>query len=178
MSKQDPRTIRTKQMIKDATIQLLREGTKIHQLTVQQITKQADLNRTTFYLHYVDIYDLADSLANELSTHIQQRIEPLIEKNPLNNEEHLVHLLQFLRTEREQLLLLFQTEKLEALLHELFLKLITIRRERSGKLSKNAMIEADIKAASLVGIIMWWFKHGQHYDSTYLAKQIQTMYKK
>lgn len=178
MSKQDPRTIRTKQMIKDATLQLLREGCKIHQLTVQQITKQANLNRTTFYLHYIDIYDLTDALANELSTHIQQKVEPLIETNPLNSEEQLVHLLQFFKTEREQLLLLFQPENLEALLHELFLKLITVRRERSRKLSKNAMIEADIKAASLVGIIMWWFKHGQRLDAHYIAEQIQLMYKK
>ena len=178
MSKQDPRAIRTKQMIKDATLNLLRKGVGIHQLTVQQVTKEASLNRTTFYLHYLDIYDLTDALADELSTNIQQKIEPLIETNPLNKEEQLVHLLQFLKNEREQLLLLFQTEKLEALLHELFLKLITIRRERSKKLTKNALIEADIKAASLVGIIMWWFKHGQHHEATYIARQIQFMYKK
>ena len=37
------------------------------QLTVGQIAEHARINRSTFYLHYTDIYDLLHSIEDELT---------------------------------------------------------------------------------------------------------------
>ena len=48
----DPRIFRTRQFLRDALIDLIREkGFDIVQ--VQEITERAKLNRPTFYLHYL-----------------------------------------------------------------------------------------------------------------------------
>ena len=56
--KEDPRAIRSKRMIKKAVVDILIENPDISKLTVQKISKRAELNRATFYLHFLDIDDL------------------------------------------------------------------------------------------------------------------------
>ena len=57
MKLEDRRVRRTKQLIKQSLIELMHEK-PFKDITVKDITERADLNRGTFYLHYVDIYDL------------------------------------------------------------------------------------------------------------------------
>ena len=58
IKKEDPRTIRSREMFKNAVFSLLSEDYNISNLTVQKVAAEAGLNRTTFYLHYQDIQDL------------------------------------------------------------------------------------------------------------------------
>ena len=51
---------------------------ELHKVTVQEISDLADINRTTFYKHFLDVYDLSDKLEqsedyqqHELSAHKQ-----------------------------------------------------------------------------------------------------------
>ncbi|GGI62681.1 MULTISPECIES: TetR/AcrR family transcriptional regulator [Limosilactobacillus] len=62
----DRRVNRTKRQIKESFIKLLSEK-EISRITVSEITEQADIGRGTFYTHYQDIYDLYQSLINELA---------------------------------------------------------------------------------------------------------------
>lgn len=73
MMKIDPRTIRTKEMLKRAVFELLEEGVMLSQLSVQKVTKQATLNRTTFYLHYEDINHLMDDLTKEIFNEVTEK---------------------------------------------------------------------------------------------------------
>ena len=62
--KPDRRTRYTLNAIRDAFFELLR--TKgFDKLTVTDICKLADINRGTFYLHYVDKYQLLDAIIDE-----------------------------------------------------------------------------------------------------------------
>ena len=53
----DKRIRKTKQNIRDALFQLL-ENRSLDQITVSEIVKTADINRSTFYFYYEDINDL------------------------------------------------------------------------------------------------------------------------
>ena len=44
---------------------LLRDR-ELHQITVSEICEKAGINRSSFYLYYMDIYDLADKLAEKI----------------------------------------------------------------------------------------------------------------
>ncbi|MGO1337548.1 MAG: TetR/AcrR family transcriptional regulator [Leuconostoc fallax] len=61
----------TKIKIKKAFIQLIHEK-GMTALTVSDITRIAEINRGTFYTHYVDKYDLLSSIENHLYHNIQQ----------------------------------------------------------------------------------------------------------
>ncbi len=59
----DLRIQRTKAAIKEAFL-VLREKKPIEKITVTELTKLANINKATFYLHYSDIYSLSDEIEN------------------------------------------------------------------------------------------------------------------
>ena len=61
----DPRTKRTRQLLMDAFGQLLSEKS-FEDITVQDVTDRATVNRATFYAHFEDKYILAEQSILEL----------------------------------------------------------------------------------------------------------------
>ena len=57
MMSQDRRVRKTQTAIKDALISLLNKKS-FGDITIQEISDMADVNRSTFYTHYLDKYDL------------------------------------------------------------------------------------------------------------------------
>ena len=60
----DRRALKTRKAICSAFSQLLAEK-ELHKITVQEIADKADVNRVTFYKHYLDVYDLYDKIEQE-----------------------------------------------------------------------------------------------------------------
>lgn len=56
----------TQTKIQEAFIELL-ETKQLRQITVQELCKKAKINRSTFYAHFLDIYDLMDKTEGEMS---------------------------------------------------------------------------------------------------------------
>ena len=172
-----PRAIRTQEMLKSALFTLLQTGIQLHQISVQKLTKEAGLNRTTFYLHYQDIDELRDQLVSDILHVLTEKVEDLSSVLDKNHVDQLIQLLDYLQSQREQIIVLAQFEQLEMHLFDLMKKLIITRRTQSKSLSKQATVNSDIKTASIVGIIMWWLKNGQHLKSETITEQIHLMYR-
>lgn len=75
----------TKRFIRSALVTLLKEQ-KLEAITVQQIVDNALINRSTFYLHYQDKYDLYNSLVRELL----EELNEVIDKTTLYNLDKLI----------------------------------------------------------------------------------------
>lgn len=52
----DPRVKRTRQLLMQAFMELLKEKKDISSISVQDIAERATLNRATFYAHFEDKY--------------------------------------------------------------------------------------------------------------------------
>lgn len=65
----DLRIEKTERGIKNSFIEL-RSKKPLEKITVRELCELACINKSTFYSHYRDIYDLADSLENELVSSI------------------------------------------------------------------------------------------------------------
>ncbi len=63
--KEDRRVKRTKKNLRDSLFTLLEEK-NISQITVTELTTLADVNRSTFYLYYNDIFDMMDKIQQEI----------------------------------------------------------------------------------------------------------------
>ena len=63
--RKDPRVLRTRQLIRDAFIDLLQE-IDLEKITVNRIAERATINRVTFYLHYRDIPDMLEKMADDM----------------------------------------------------------------------------------------------------------------
>jgi AcrR family transcriptional regulator len=63
-TKTDRRILRTKKAINRAFLELFTEK-EFDRITINDISERADVNRGTFYLHYMDKYDLLDQCIDE-----------------------------------------------------------------------------------------------------------------
>lgn len=78
------RTIYTKMVIRDSLIKLL-QNNEIHNITVTDICKEADINRGTFYNYYNDPFDLLQSIEDELFDKILEYLsDDYLEKNKID----------------------------------------------------------------------------------------------
>lgn len=64
-SKNNRRTTMTKRLLKESLFELLKEK-PISRISVKELCEVADLNRSTFYLHYSDQYELLAEVENEV----------------------------------------------------------------------------------------------------------------
>ncbi|MDO5397682.1 MAG: TetR-like C-terminal domain-containing protein [bacterium] len=60
----------------------------LNQITVSDICKKAELNRSTFYANYIDIYDLADKIREYLESEIN-RLYQDEQINQFNSNDYL-----------------------------------------------------------------------------------------
>lgn len=67
---QDRRVKRTKMLLQTTLVELMLEK-EVSQISVKELTQRADVNRSTFYLHYLDIYDMLEQMEDEFVGGIQ-----------------------------------------------------------------------------------------------------------
>lgn len=79
--KNDRRRARTEKAIQSSFIALLAEK-KLEKITVQEIADRADINRSTFYNHYLDVYDLYDKVEQDILVEWSMLILKLEEYEP------------------------------------------------------------------------------------------------
>lgn len=70
----DLRVKKTTNSIINAFLQL-RAKKPLERITVKELSDLAEINKATFYLHYKDIYDLSETLENELFERVFNSIE-------------------------------------------------------------------------------------------------------
>lgn len=86
MNKNDLRVVKTEQNIRNTFIQLLFEN-EFEAITIQQLIDRAMINRSTFYKHYHDKYDLAESIASDFMKQFRSILE---ERNTTLNPNNLL----------------------------------------------------------------------------------------
>lgn len=82
--KVDPRVRRTRQVLQQAMNELLKEK-DFTEVSVQDITARADVNRATFYKHFLDKYDLLNTVIRDrLQTLLDERLSETAGLSPAN----------------------------------------------------------------------------------------------
>ncbi len=81
----DPRAVRTRQYLQQAMGELLGEK-RFHEISVQDITARAGVNRATFYAHFVDKYDLLNTSIREM---YQNMLDEKLPAQPVFNRANM-----------------------------------------------------------------------------------------
>ena len=69
MNKKDKRSRKTARAVQNALLRLLCER-RIDEIKIFDLCTAADINRTTFYLHYAGITDVLDELRDEITERV------------------------------------------------------------------------------------------------------------
>lgn len=75
-------SVKTKRRIREAFLELLEEKKSLRKITIRELTERADINRTTFYTHYHDIYEIAEELEAEV-------MRDIITEMPIQSREDI-----------------------------------------------------------------------------------------
>lgn len=95
--KMDRRVKFTLQMLQNAMIELLQEN-HISKISVVALCKVADVNRSTFYTHFKDQYDLLQYITEEALNNIQIYLQELNRNsNPNNSMQVLKQILDYVK---------------------------------------------------------------------------------
>lgn len=74
----DHRVEKTKHSIFNAFIEL-RSHKPLERITVKELCELAKINKSTFYSHYVDIYDLSEQIESEITSNVIKSIDNIEE---------------------------------------------------------------------------------------------------
>lgn len=100
--KMDRRVRKTRAQLRAGLARLMQKK-NIREITVTELVDEVDINRSTFYLHYEDIYQMLESIEQE----IMDEIKSSIEKNPIDPtasskaQAFIVHIFSYLEENRE-----------------------------------------------------------------------------
>lgn len=90
-TKQNLRFQQTEQNIRKVFTELLKKE-KFEKITVSRICELCQINRSSFYLHYKDVYDLIDKIEYDMSSYFAHIF---IDDSPLNMNERFIKLFIF-----------------------------------------------------------------------------------
>ena len=71
--KENRKTRYTQMVLKDSLVELMKEKS-ISKITIKELCEKADINRTTFYAHYSDQYELLKSIEEETLSWVKDTI--------------------------------------------------------------------------------------------------------
>ncbi len=83
--KNDRRVRKTRGLLRQALVQLMNEKS-IQEITVTQLCEVCDINRGTFYLHYTDVYDLLNSIEQEMLNDFENVLRQLVPEEIVGQE--------------------------------------------------------------------------------------------
>lgn len=113
--KTDLRVRYTKKVIQEAFWKLLQEK-PLARITVKEVCDLAEINRGTFYKHYLDCYDLMDKLQDEAIANFESLLDT-IEASGTQNV--IVSILEALRSDAGVFLLFKSQGQSDSFLHKL-----------------------------------------------------------
>ncbi|MFF2877081.1 TetR/AcrR family transcriptional regulator [Gottfriedia sp. NPDC057991] len=183
-TKIDPRIIRTRQLIKDAFIDLLQEM-DINKITVNRIAERATVNRVTFYLHYRDIQDMMENMALEMGEKLGQIMRDSTTYNSIEETDSvkLLNLLEHIAENAKFYKVVLASTKTPIFTEQL-LKIITetiTKRREIDSLHIKTDIQKDIiiwyGSSALIGTIVSWLRNDMPYTPQYLAMQLSLLFR-
>ncbi|MBL7497157.1 TetR/AcrR family transcriptional regulator [Frankia sp. CNm7] len=169
----DRRIRRTRSALERALLDLIAERDLV-QISVSDVTKRADVNRTTFYEHYTDVHDLAASACTAM-------FDELIATSPviapsraparqLREREALVRVLTHIRDRARLYRALLGEDGSARVINHLQQRLaislhVNLTRPGAGTHADDpAEIPYDPTAAllagALLGLVLDWLRHG------------------
>lgn len=185
----DRRIDRTRGALYDALIESLKKK-PIDRITVTEICQTADINRSTFYLHYNSLQDLYQSTIESLYEEVRKSLEQFVEKDHgwldmifRDGEVEvpiILHILIFLKENRELMRVLIAGDE-----HADFLKpfyesgkasVLSVLKESGAPIPESvAIYYYHYVASGVIGLTVHWVESGMRESPEDITKLLQNL---
>jgi len=179
--KTDPRILRTRRLLHEAFIELVSEK-GFDNITIQDLTDRATLNRATFYLHYRDKNEL---LGDVFETLIQD-VNPLLTDgevqathDPYQAVPRIATMLEHISDHHEfyrSILGRHGASGFAALvqtyIEEVLSSWLSVLKPDEAYRKVNAEVAVHYVGSAYLGVISWWLENAMPVTSEQLAEQL------
>ena len=170
----DRRVLRTKKNIRQAFLQLLSEK-PLTQLTVKELSEQADINRKTFYMYYSNVEDILSELEDELVQKLVLVFEKeLFEREPFDSYSFFENLnlaiqedIDLYRTLNHADLLPHLILRAKNALIDVFFRKYNIPADSDNE---RYILYAEYAASGILSMYTKWFSSDSHMSLEELTK--------
>jgi AcrR family transcriptional regulator len=183
-NKLDPRVIRTRKLLQEAFIELVGEK-GYWDITIQDITDRATLNRVTFYLHYDNKEDLLVHTTNYILDDLMKRAEPTKERSNLREAvlEGLAINFQVFADYADFMKAMLGKNGVWSFIfamqdyhYQTSIKTLEMR----GNISPENEVEIQIAIrhmhAAFMGVLQWWFNNDMSLSKEEMAQIVYKIY--
>ncbi len=163
MDQESRKVAKTKGIIKDAFFELYEEN-KIEKISIKDITRNARINRSTFYLYYRDIYDLLESIENEFLIDFANKVKDVYTTILKDGDINLIiPSLEFYQKYSKYLKILLGSNgdplfahKLKAIIKNNLLELL-----KGVELQKVSYLDYIVEyvASAQIGVLTYWLQN-------------------
>ena len=172
----------TEKLIETSLLQSMKEQT-FETISIRQLIDLAEVNRSTFYRHYLDKYDLLEKIENRLLDDLQAYYQEALDSSclfKLEKEfkvEDFIHdkqnLFHFFEPYLEDLAILLgpngsstSSWRLQEVLREIFSQSISLGDPLLEEVEADLLL--NHQAASFMGTLTYWLAH-PHYKSQQMS---------
>lgn len=176
--KKDLRVVKTAQNIEDAFIQLL-FLTSFEKITIQKIAQYAQINRSTFYDHYDDKYDLLDRLIAQVLEPFTHHIESFFSHNINCQHQRIELAYEQISRDKKLICALWKVQdirynsyrKMQKIIFNACYKYLDVNKPLTTVTEKRYI--SHLFAANCLATMQWWFEDGEQTCSLHqLSKTI------
>ncbi len=180
--KTDLRIIKTKKILFDTLLKLMKQK-NFDKIKISDICDEALINRSTFYAHYADKYELLDNLVEDLKLSLLKDLEE--NQNIISSKEYIMKLLSILIDhidEKKEIYSAIILNNRNGFLIDFLVDII--ERESSERLKNNddiikSQLPLDIivkfYSGGLINICLSWLTQKDKYTKEELLKYINKL---
>lgn len=166
----DRRIIKSKKAIQSAFLEMLLD-VGFDAITVKDMTEKADISRKTFYLHYLDKYDLLNEIVDGT---IEELTELCEKKKDLGFVEGTVLWFYYFENHKPFFNALFSTESTITFRHRLLdfiMEQLNLKLEEVSS-QKNTEVLRKFMAMAVLGVLESYVLNQFHVGIEEIAKQV------
>jgi AcrR family transcriptional regulator len=179
MTKVDRRIAKSQEAIKNALIELMNEK-HFDQITLQEISDRANVNRRTIYLHYTDKFDLLDKLIEEHINKLEELFEELSEVDFITSGQAIFEYFQKNYLFFSTMLVGGGSHNFRAQYIEFSVELLKGEVNTAEGKNKGLSDEIIVRfvSAAYVEVVEWWLKNEMPYPPRVMAEQVGLLIKR
>lgn len=169
-NKKDLRVIKTEKILYETLIDLLKDKT-FEEIKVSDICNKALINRSTFYAHYSDKYELVVGFINTLKKELASAIKD--NGSTFNTKEYYLEMIEMILTHIEERKSIYQDiliNNRNSIVMDILLDVIN--NDVNEKLKKNSKVKEEIPSkvistfyiGAVTSLCIEWLKNSNEYS--------------
>lgn len=157
---------KTEEAIIEALVKLYRKHKNINRITVKSLCEEANISRSTFYLHYQDMIDIFETIGYKFTKSLKEIVVEISKQSEFDFEVYIKQIFGLLGKSHELIRIGLSSEypfvyieKLKNDLEAFILNNVLVHASEKEKV--QTMFEIKVIVSGLIDVVISYIKNGE-----------------